>query len=337
MQQKALVSIIVPVYQAVSVLDRTIESLLAQTYRPIEILLVDDGSTDGSGKICDLYAEQYDEIRVFHQNHAGVSHARNCGIKAAKGKYIQFTDADDEVLPSMVAKLVQALQCSGAYMAVCGYEIMEEHRIKKVYISEFHNDAYVFEQCNVYEIIKNNFLSVVWNKLYVRERIQHFFNEELVLCEDSIFATQYFRDNPSMVYCPEILYRYRQNSDHWRIKGSRVSGYTGIKIYYFNNLKLVKKIRNKSKRMDALQHIRKVFFYGVYTFIFEALPYSGLRYNEAIALAESVMKDKVYIKNICALKKLYFKEKCYRFASKVKSGRLLYFLLFCRKLLLRKG
>ncbi len=335
--QNELVSIIIPVYQSAKYLERTVLSVLAQTYRPIEILLIDDGSTDSGKEICDKLAKQNKEVSVFHKEHRGVSAARNYGIQKAKGKYIQFVDADDEVLPGMIVKLVQAIQSSGAYVAVCGYEIIEKSRIKKECILELHNTARIFEKRNVYEIIKNNLLSVVWNKLYVRENIRHFFNEELVLCEDSVFATQYFRDNPRMVYCSEILYRYHQNSDHCRVKGRRVLGYTGIKAYYLNNLKLIKEITNKTKRTDALQHIRKVFFYGVYTYIFEALPYSGLRRDEAVALAESVMRDKVYIKNIYGLKKLYFKEKCYRFASKVQSGRLLYFLICCRKGLLRKG
>ena len=90
-----LVSIIIPVFNVDKYIGKTIEKLLNQTYLNIEILLIDDGSTDKSGKICDLYAEKYNKIKVFHQKNKGVSSARNLGINNAKGKYIIFVDADD--------------------------------------------------------------------------------------------------------------------------------------------------------------------------------------------------------------------------------------------------
>ena len=92
-----LISIIVPVYKVEKYLRRCIDSILAQTYQNIEVLLIDDGSPDNSGEICDEYAERDSRVRVFHKPNGGVSSARNLGLKEAKGQYIGFVDADDRL------------------------------------------------------------------------------------------------------------------------------------------------------------------------------------------------------------------------------------------------
>ena len=104
-ENKALISVIVPVYQAECYLGRCIESVLHQTYSNLELILIDDGSRDASGRICDEYAEKDKRIRVIHRKNSGVAVTRNCGLAEARGKYISFVDADDLVLPEMLEKL----------------------------------------------------------------------------------------------------------------------------------------------------------------------------------------------------------------------------------------
>ena len=94
-EQNCLISVIVPVYNILDCLERCVNSICAQTWKNLEILLVDDGSTDGTGKLCDLLAEKDDRIRVFHKPNGGSSSARNLGISMAKGKWIGFVDSDD--------------------------------------------------------------------------------------------------------------------------------------------------------------------------------------------------------------------------------------------------
>lgn len=335
--QKELVSIIVPVYQSAKHLERAVLSVLAQTYRPIEVLLVDDGSTDKSGIICERLAKKYKEVSVWHREHLGVSAARNYGISKAKGKYIQFLDADDEALPNMTECLVSTLQRSNAYMAVCGYEVVNQETVRQESLQEIPYSSKGFSTEKLYEIVKYNLLSVTWNKLYIRERIKHLYDENLILCEDSVFCTGYFIDNPKMAVCPEVLYRYHVSDGNNRLRGERILGYDGIKKYYAYNKKLVKGILTKSKQKEAKQHIDRVFFYGVYTYLFEALPYCRLRRCERIAFIEYIMRDKVYITATSGLKKLYLKEKLYKAASKMKNGNLLYFMVCCRKCLMHKG
>lgn len=99
-----MVSIIVPIYNAEQYISKCIESILAQTYRDFELILVDDGSTDMCGKICDEYAKQDSRVHVIHQENKGVSAARNAGISLAKGEYIMFVDSDDFITENMLEK-----------------------------------------------------------------------------------------------------------------------------------------------------------------------------------------------------------------------------------------
>lgn len=108
--KSSILSFIIPVYNVASYLRKCVDSLLAQDYDDYEIILVDDGSTDGSGKICDEYAEKHDNIRVIHQHNAGLSAARNSGIKMAKGEYICFVDSDDYWQPNVLASLMAQIQ-----------------------------------------------------------------------------------------------------------------------------------------------------------------------------------------------------------------------------------
>ena len=109
-QETPLVSIIVPVYQVEAYISECVESLLAQTYTNLEILLVDDGSTDSSGEICDEYAVKDDRVRVVHQRNQGPSVARNSGLDHMKGEYVAFVDSDDVVLPDFIESLYELLE-----------------------------------------------------------------------------------------------------------------------------------------------------------------------------------------------------------------------------------
>lgn len=120
-QETPLVSIIVPVYQVKEYIGECVESLLAQTYKNLEILLVDDGSTDGSGVICDEFAARDGRVRVVHQRNQGPSVARNTGLDYARGEYIAFVDSDDAALPDFIATLYGLAEKYQADIAACAY------------------------------------------------------------------------------------------------------------------------------------------------------------------------------------------------------------------------
>lgn len=118
------ISVIVPVYNAGAYLKPCLDSILAQTHRDLEILLVDDGSTDGSGSVCDAYAAADSRVRVLHQENRGLSAARNAGLDAATGEFLAFADADDVLAPEMLERLLESI--ADADMAVCNIQRLSE-------------------------------------------------------------------------------------------------------------------------------------------------------------------------------------------------------------------
>lgn len=152
-----LVSVIVPVYNAEKYLERCLDSLLRQVYSPLEIILVDDGATDGSAQICDTYASRSEEgctITVIHQQNTGASIARKNGIAVAKGEYLTFVDADDVVSPQYVSALYEAILKHGTTMSVCRYEIgksVADFQFAEKFASRLLDETELFQRFFKYE------------------------------------------------------------------------------------------------------------------------------------------------------------------------------------------
>lgn len=126
MEQRPLISVIVPVYNIKEYLPRCVESVLQQSYRNLELILVDDGSTDGTGALCDALSKTDERIRVYHKENGGSSSARNLGISKAQGKYLGFVDSDDYISADMYERLVKALEEKGAGIAQIGRDEVDE-------------------------------------------------------------------------------------------------------------------------------------------------------------------------------------------------------------------
>ena len=162
-----MISVILPVYNGARTFSRAVESVLGQTFRELEILVIDDGSSDGTAELCDRYAEADARVRVFHQENSGVSMARNKGLSAARGTLIAWIDADDYMEPEMLARLYHALRKEEADLAVCGY-ITEETGGKKSGCGV--TDAVMDRSCFCRELILDERIhSYLWDKLFRRE------------------------------------------------------------------------------------------------------------------------------------------------------------------------
>lgn len=186
MDNTELITIIVPVYNIASYLRRCIDSILAQTYTCLEIILVDDGSTDHCGAICDEYALKDSRIKVIHQHNQGLSAARNAGIAVAKGAYIGFVDSDDCISPDMYCSLYGLITVHKADMAVCGFYYKRENGVFKYSGAGNKIKLYTFQ-----EIPKAHLMGVisvnVWCKLYKREVV----NEKIFpvgQCYEDLYA-----------------------------------------------------------------------------------------------------------------------------------------------------
>lgn len=126
MNEKSLITVIVPVYNTLNYLPRCVHSITAQTYRRLEIILVDDGSTDGTGELCDRLGEEDDRIRVFHKENGGSSSARNLALRHAAGEYVGFVDSDDYIDAGMYERLYQAIQLYGVPVSQAGRDEIDE-------------------------------------------------------------------------------------------------------------------------------------------------------------------------------------------------------------------
>ena len=184
------ISVIVPVYNAEKFLNRCIDSILAQTFTVWELLLIDDGSKDRSGDICDEYAANDSRIRVFHKENGGVSSARNLGLDHAQGEWITFVDADDYVEENFLKSFEGNLD---ADLVVGGMEWHEGNGMKNVVINS--SIAYGYHQCIKIAVegsLSNLILLAPWGKLYRKGTIESAknlrFNERMQICEDTYFV-----------------------------------------------------------------------------------------------------------------------------------------------------
>ena len=209
-----LISVIIPVYNVEPYLARCLDSVLSQTHTNLEVLIVDDGSTDNSGLICDEISKKDGRVRVSHKASGGVSSARNAGMDAARGDWVAFVDADDWIEPDMLEKLLRAASENGAQMAGCGYVQYRPggNRVKVTCpeLDGFVRSADILE----YYIRENDFVRV-WSLIYSRDMLESDgagskirFNKELLLREDTPFVVEAMLVAGSFAYVPEALYHY---------------------------------------------------------------------------------------------------------------------------------
>ena len=200
-----MISIIVPVYKAEKYLDNCINSLLAQTYTDLEIILVDDGAPDASGAICDAYAAKDSRIRVIHQQNGGLSAARNAGLFVASGEYVGFVDADDTVESDMFELLVHAI--NGHQLAMCGVRRVAEGQVPQPTSSDAMMT--VLDNAGLWEEIFGKLNNSVCNKLFDSKLISNVtFPQSLIHGEDFLFHLSYLPRVQSGVMLNAVKYNY---------------------------------------------------------------------------------------------------------------------------------
>ena len=166
--EEDLISIVIPVYKVEKYLEKCIESVLKQTYTNLQIILVDDGSPDNCGKICDEYAKRDSRIDVIHKVNGGLSEARNVGISKAKGRYIGFVDSDDYIKENMYEILLNLIKKYDADVSICNlYDVIDESE----YIRNKENGIREYSRLDILKevLLDKNIQSYAWNKLYKKE------------------------------------------------------------------------------------------------------------------------------------------------------------------------
>lgn len=207
-----LVSIIVPIYNAEKYLARCIESVLKQEYTRFELLLVNDGSRDRSGAVCDEFAERDPRIRVIHKENTGVSDSRNCALAQAAGEYVQFLDSDDWLTPEATRLLVRSAESSGCDMVIADFYRVSGDKLS--HKGDIEKEGLLTRQEFAALMMENPadyYYGVLWNKLFRRALIEELrlrMDPEISWCEDFIFNLEYIRHCRSIYALTVPVYYY---------------------------------------------------------------------------------------------------------------------------------
>ena len=229
------ISVIVPVYNVETYLERCVESILQQTYAHFELILINDGSTDSSGQICDHLASQYENIKVYHIENAGVSNARNMGIQLATGSWVTFIDSDDFVTQNYLATLASAAEGLNV-----GFVIAPLHHIKNGIVTDLPSHSEKTELWSTEETMKELLMTTRTSffpvaKLFKRDLLaDEKFNTNYHLAEDALFLTELLlKTRCSSVFIDKPVYYY----DH-----REGSATTSVNRYVFDTIEVYKQI-----------------------------------------------------------------------------------------------
>lgn len=243
------VSILMPIYNVEKYLSECIDSVLAQTYKNFELIMVDDGSPDNCGKIIDEYANIDDRIVAIHQKNCGVDFARNNAIEHANGKYIAFIDSDDTYETEFIEKLVYAIEHDKSDMAVCSFIPFGVDNLPKFKIIS----KGIIDGCTgmKFALGYNSVNGYVWNKMFKREIIEreHIrFEKGYLSCEDILFTGNYMFFCEKISILDDALYHYRQV----KFGANRVR-YSGVKFdnKWMSSFKMTKYFRNQYKNSEV--------------------------------------------------------------------------------------
>ena len=210
MNSQPKISVIVPVYKTEGLLDRCVESIVGQTYKNLEIILVDDGSPDNCPAMCDEWAEKDSRIRVIHKENGGVSSARNAALDIATGDYIGFVDSDDWIEPEMYSSLIQKISESGKNIALCSYYAVESSGER--YECRCVVDKEVLDKDDYFRfIVLGGDGGYIWNRLYDADILKEVrFDEDIWYSEDLLFNFKTAQKSNGAAILDKIEYNYVQ-------------------------------------------------------------------------------------------------------------------------------
>ncbi len=236
------VSIIVPVYNAEATISRCIESIINQEYRDFELLLIDDGSIDSSGTICDRYAAEDSRIRLIHKENTGVSETRNMALDLACGTYLQFLDSDDWITPNATRLFVEEAERYHCDMVISDFYRVVGKRV--AHKGDIDDDCVLTQEEFSAHMLQNPadfYYGVLWNKLYRRDIVEKYhlrMNPQISWCEDFMFNLEYIR-HAEVFYALQVpVYYYVKTKGSLASQGMSISKTIKMKLMvfeYYNN------------------------------------------------------------------------------------------------------
>lgn len=280
------VSIIVPVYNAEKYLDDCLKSIITQTYKNLEIILINDGSTDNSLKVCYKYKEIDERIVVVNNKNHGVSYSRNCGIKIATGNYIVFIDSDDIIDIRYIEKLIEPTKKEDYDLIICG--LTHKFREKEKWISKKeiipNLDKLTGNIKLDYRFLVHYYLEVPFVKLFKKSIIDKnniTFPENLLISEDQVFNREYIKHVKKYTYIDEYLYMYyHRNNNSLSMRKENIYWESDLE-----NVLLMKKFFSEEKIFEG-EYI--LLGYSIW------IVYKYLSLNRHFIKEYSIFKDRVY-------------------------------------------
>ena len=337
-----MISIVVPVYNVEKYLKECVDSILAQTYTDYEIILVDDGSTDSSGSICDEYTK-YSKIQVIHKKNAGLGMARNSGIEIAKGEFITFLDSDDYWSPDALEKLMAGIKenhadtCIGGYTRVTtsGEVVFEEYPELSIYSSSGEVKKKIFPRLmGSAPDRKDAFRPSVWNAIYsmsiIKENRVRFPSEREYIAEDVMFDLDYYRHSECVAVISSSGYYYRvtPGSLTQKYKSDRFE-----KVVYLYQEVLKRLRKYEYDDICELRAKRQFFVYIRSCIRQESISISGKTRKEAVVNIEKICREdftRLCISNY-PVNKLGFSQQIFLFLVRNNMATVLY-VLVCRSI-----
>ena len=304
-----MISIIVTVYNIEQHLPICIESIFNQTYKDLEIILVDDGSTDNSGKLCDKYTKEDTRCIVIHQSNKGVSEARNTGLNHATGEYISFIDGDDYLHPQMFEILYEALQKGDYDFSMVTFKQVEKYKKEDFIASINNNNTFIVNGLNLMRRLYNindpilkwseiNF-QVVWNKLYKKNLISNFKFKQTGT-EDTEFNNQIYLKTNSAILVNDPLYYWVQRSSS--ITHQPVNQNFIDRAYSYLICLHEIPVENRLYRAFCLQKLYKTMINVRYHT--ENTKWNNYAINQSLALKKQTIKEFIQNQHISLLIKI---------------------------------
>lgn len=282
---KEKLSVIVPVYNSCHYINSLVESILAQTYKNIELILVDDGSTDGSNILCDNWAKQDIRIKVIHKANGGQSSARNKGMEIAKGDIIAFADNDDILHPQMYEIMIQELERYDCPVCACNFKNVLQAEIEDISFDPPAEASWIGERELIEDFFKPTWRVPIWNKIYRRSILKNVRFHDVHLGEDNRFSYNVIKRCKGMPFVETTMYFQRMHGANFEFTGGA----------FLNELLLTKE--------EILEDIKHNYPYE-YTNAHKLFVYECIRiYNQFVEGNMKIQKEEamsILLRNISA-------------------------------------
>lgn len=335
-----LVSVIVPVYNVEQYLHQCIDSLIGQTYQPLEIILVNDGSKDNSDKICNEYASKYSNIQVIHKENAGLGMARNTGLKYATGEYVTFLDSDDYADKVLIENLYKGIKKYKVDVCKGGFKrITDEGKVISItqYPEEFYEDkkaALEFAPRLIGSLpdkkdsMEMCVCGTLYKTLYIKEHDIQFPSERIMISEDLVFNLEYMQYAKGACSIVNSAYNYRVNTSSLTRK-YRADRFQACCFYYKEMKKKIEQLGYKE--IEQLRLKRMFFIYILMCVSQEKKQISGFSIKKSLKNIWNICSDETVQKVIRSypVNKLEAKQKIFIYILKFKLHWILYLCGIC--------